>query len=84
MVCAFHFKEVQTIMNNSNFSVVIDNETGFILDETTEEKLANHAAEDQQIAKDRPRSLITAARNRHRRHAEGRQRGAAGAGLGGD
>ncbi len=33
-------------MNNSNFSVVIDNETGFILDETTEEKLANHAAED--------------------------------------
>ncbi|MEI7796052.1 MAG: hypothetical protein WCI06_05370 [Methylococcaceae bacterium] len=33
-------------MNNSNSSVVIDNETGFILDETTEEKLANHAAED--------------------------------------
>jgi hypothetical protein len=33
-------------MTNSNSPVVIDNETGFILDEATEDKLANQAAED--------------------------------------
>ncbi len=33
-------------MTNSNSPVVIDNETGFILDEAAEEKLANQAATD--------------------------------------
>ena len=46
LFCQLHFVYKETAMNNQNRPAIIDNETGFIIDEKTDDELANETSEE--------------------------------------